>query len=222
MPTAKAIPGKTLLSPADHTLIMIDFQSQMAFATKSIDPVMLRNNAALVANAARIFNVSVIPTTVAEKTFSGPMFDEIKAAFPKAKFFDRTSMNTWEDKAVIEEVNRRGKGRIVLAGLWTSVCIVGPALSALDQGFEVHVITDACGDVSEEAHERAVERMVQAGARPMTSLQYLLELQRDWARSETYEATTGLATTFGGAYGLGIIYAKTMLGPHASEAGKAA
>jgi len=222
MPTAKPVPGKMLLSPTDHTLIMIDFQSQMAFATKSIDPVMLRNNAALVANAARIFNVSVIPTTVAEKTFSGPMFDEIKAAFPKARFFDRTSMNTWEDKAVIEEVNRIGKGRIVLAGLWTSVCIVGPALSARDQGFEVYVIADACGDVSDEAHDRAIERVVQAGARPMTSVQYLLELQRDWARTETYDAVTGLAKTFGGAYGLGIIYAKTMLGPHASEAGKAA
>jgi nicotinamidase-related amidase len=222
MPTAKPTPGKTLLSPTDHTLIMIDFQSQMAFATRSIDPVALRNNAALVANAARIFKVSVIPTTVAEKTFSGPMFDEIKAAFPKAKFFDRTSMNTWEDKAVIEEVNRIGKGRIVLAGLWTSVCIVGPALSALDQGFEVHVIADACGDVSDEAHERAIERVVQAGARPMTSLQYLLELQRDWARAETYDATTGLAKQFGGAYGLGVIYAKTMLPGHAGEAGIAA
>jgi nicotinamidase-related amidase len=214
MPTAKPTPGKTLLTAADHTLIMIDFQSQMAFATESIDAVLLRNNAALVANAARIFNVSTIPTTVAEKTFSGPMFDEIKAAFPKAKFFDRASMNTWEDKSVIEEVNRIGKGRIALAGLWTSVCIVGPALSALDQGFEVHVIGDACGDVSEEAHERAIQRMVQAGARPMTSLQYLLELQRDWARTETYDATTGLARTFGGAYGLGLIYAKTMFGAH--------
>jgi nicotinamidase-related amidase len=217
MPTAKAAPGKTLLSPRDHTLILIDFQSQMAFATKSIDPVMLRNNAALIANAARIFGVSTIPTTVAEKTFSGPMFDEIKAAFPKAKFFDRTSMNTWEDVAVIGEINRIGKGRIVLAGLWTSVCIVGPALSALDQGFEVYVIADACGDVSDEAHERAIARITQAGARPMTSLQYLLELQRDWARAETYEATTGLARTFGGAYGLGVIYAKAMLGPHARE-----
>src|ERR1700688_231332 len=108
MPTAKPAPGKTLLTPADHTLILIDFQSQMAFATKSIDPVMLRNNAALVANAAKIFNVSTIRTTVAAKTFSGPMFDEIKAAFPKAKFFDRTSMNTWEDKAVIGEINRIG------------------------------------------------------------------------------------------------------------------
>jgi nicotinamidase-related amidase len=222
MLTAQPLPGKTLLSPTDHALILIDFQSQMAFATKSIDPVVLRNNAALVANAARIFNVATIPTTVAEKTFSGPMFDEIKAAFPKAKFFDRTSMNTWEDKAVVDEVNRIGKERIVLAGLWTSVCIVGPTLSAIDQGFQVHVVTDACGDVSAEAHERAVERMVQAGARPMTALQYLLELQRDWARTATYEATTGLARTYGGAYGLGLIYAKTMLGPHASEAGNAA
>lgn len=222
MPTAKAVPGKLLLSPTDHTLILIDYEPQMAFAVKSIDAVELRNNAALVANAARIFNVSTIPTTVVEKTFSGPTFDEIKSALPKAKFLDRTSMNSWEDKGVIAEVNRIGKGRIVLAGLWTSVCIVGPALSALDQGFEVHVIADACGDVSEEAHERAIERVVQAGARPMTSLQYLLELQRDWARSETYDATTGLARQFGGAYGLGIIYAKTMLGGRASEAGQAA
>ena len=131
-------------------------------------------------------------------------------------------MNCWEDKSVIEEVNRIGKNRIVLAGLWTSVCIVGPALSALDQGFEVYVIADACGDVSTEAHDRAIERMVQAGAQPMTSLQYLLELQRDWARVETYDAVTGIAKIYGGAYGLGIIYAKTMLGEHASEAGKAA
>src|SRR5262252_3577244 len=104
MPIAKPAAGKTLLTPIDHTLILIDFQSQMAFATKSIDGVMLRNNAALLANAARIFNVAAIPTTVAEKTFSGPMFDEIKAAFPKATFIDRTTMNSWEDKAVIAEV----------------------------------------------------------------------------------------------------------------------
>ncbi len=84
------------------------------------------------------------------------------------------------------------------------------------------MIADACGDVSSEAHERAIERMVQAGARPITSLQYLLELQRDWARTETYDATTSLAKTFGGAYGIGVIYAKTMLGPHGTEAGKAA
>ncbi|MFG1192739.1 hydrolase [Xanthobacter flavus] len=205
-----------LLSPKDHTLIMIDFQSQMSFATKSIDAVNLRNNAALVARAAAGFGVSTILTTVAEKSFSGPMFSEITDAFPSEKLLDRTSMNTWEDEAVIARVNEIGKGRIVLSGLWTGVCIVGPALSAIEQGFEVYVIADACGDVSDEAHERAMQRMIQAGARPMTSLQYLLELQRDWARTATYDMTTGIAKTYGGAYGLGIIYAKTMFG--ASEA----
>ncbi|MCE3261185.1 MAG: chloroperoxidase [Pseudoduganella sp.] len=213
--TAKATPGSQLISPRDHTLIMIDHQSQMAFATHSIDAVQLRNNAALVAHAAAGFDVSTIVTTVAEKSFSGPVFDEIKSAFPGAEITDRTSMNTWEDENVIRRVNAIGKKRIVLAGLWTGVCIVGPALSALDQGFEVYVIADACGDVSVEAHERAMERMVQAGARPMTSLQYLLELQRDWARTDTYELTTGIAKKFGGAYGLGIIYAQTMF--HAKE-----
>lgn len=210
--TATPTPGKTLLNANDHTLVLIDFQSQMAFATKSIAPELLRNNAALVANAAAGFNVSTILTTVAEKSFSGPMFSEVTDAFPGKKLLDRTSMNTWEDAAVIDEINRIGKERLVFAGLWTSVCIVGPVLSAIDQGFEVYVITDASGDVSEEAHERAVERMVQAGARPITSLQYLLELQRDWARGETYDLTTGIARKWGGAYGLGITYAKTMFG----------
>jgi nicotinamidase-related amidase len=212
MTRANATPGRLLLSPADHTLILIDFQSQMAFATKSIDAVALRNNAAMVAKAAKGFGVSTILTTVAEKTFSGPMFAEIADAFPGEAMIDRTSMNTWEDENVIDRVNVIGKPRIVLAGLWTSVCIVGPALSALDQGFEVYVIADACGDVTDEAHERAMERMAQAGARPMTSLQYLLELQRDWARTDTYGLTTGIAKDHGGGYGLGIIYAKKMFG----------
>ncbi|MBB3120368.1 hydrolase [Pseudoduganella violacea] len=212
---ATPTPGALLLSPQDHTLIMIDHQSQMAFATHSIDAVALRNNAALVAHAAAGFKVSSIVTTVAEKSFSGPVFDEIKDAFPGAEITDRTSMNTWEDANVIARVNAIGKKRIVLAGLWTSVCIVGPALSALDQGFEVYVISDACGDVSAEAHDSAMQRMIQAGARPMTSLQYLLELQRDWARTDSYELTTGIAKKFGGAYGLGIIYAQTMF--HAKE-----
>lgn len=214
--TATPTPGKSLINADDHTLVMIDFQSQMAFATKSISTELLRNNAALVANAAAGFNVSTILTTVAVDSFSGPMFSEITDAFPGQPLLDRTSMNTWEDAAVIDEINRIGKERIIFAGLWTSVCIVGPVASAIDQGFDVYFISDACGDISEEAHERAVERMIQLGAKPMTSLQYLLELQRDWARTETYDMTTGIAKKWGGAYGLGITYAKTMFG--ASEA----
>lgn len=214
MTTAKATPGKELLNGADHALIMIDFQSQMAFATKSIDATTLRNNAALITKAAKVFKVPTILTTVAEKSFSGPMFSEITSVFSEQKLLDRTSMNTWEDKAVIAEVNRIGKSRLVFAGLWTSVCIVGPTLSALDQGYEVYVIADACGDISDEAHERAMQRMIQAGVKPMTSLQYLLELQRDWARTETYDATTTVAKENGGAYGLGVMYARAMFGAH--------
>jgi nicotinamidase-related amidase len=212
--TATPIPGAKLLTPVDHVLLMIDFQSQMAFATHSIDATTLRNNAALVAHAAAGFGVSTILTTVARDTFSGPMFPEIGEAFPGQAMLDRTSMNTWEDAAVIRRVNEIGKPRIVLTGLWTSVCIVGPALSALAQGFEVYVIADACGHVSAEAHDRAMDRMVQAGAQPMTSVQYLLELQRDWARAGTYEMTTGVARKYGGAYGLGLIYARQMFGAH--------
>lgn len=215
--TATPTAAKGLLTPNDHALILIDFQSQMAFATKSIAPELLRNNASLVAQAAAGFQVPTILTTVAEKSFSGPMFEEVTAPFPAQKLLDRTSMNTWEDATVIDEVNRMGKERLVFAGLWTSVCIVGPVLSALEQGFEAYVITDASGDISEEAHERAVARMVQVGARPITALQYLLELQRDWARAETYDLTTGIARKVGGAYGIGITYAKSMFG--ASEGG---
>jgi nicotinamidase-related amidase len=210
--TATPTPGPELLDPTNHALILIDFQSQMSFATKSIDAINLRNNAALISKAAAGFKVPTILTTVAEKSFSGPMFSEITDAFPGQKLLDRTSMNTWEDAAVIKQVNAIGRKRLVFAGLWTSVCIVGPTLSALAQGFEVYVIADACGDVSDEAHERAMQRMIQAGVRPMTSLQYLLELQRDWARTETYDLTTGIAKQVGGAYGLGITYAKAMFG----------
>jgi nicotinamidase-related amidase len=219
--SARPVPGRTLLTPDDHLLILIDHQSQMSFATKSIDMITLRSNTALVAESAKGFGVDTILTTVAEKTFSGPIFNEISDAFPNYPVIDRTTMNTWEDPRIAKRVNDIGKTRVVLAGLWTSVCIVGPALSALDQGFEVYVIADACGDVSAEAHERAMDRVVQAGARPMTSLQYLLELQRDWARSDTYGLTTGIAKVHGGAYGLGLIYANAVLPGH-TEADAAA
>jgi len=209
---ASPVPGKTLLTSKDHTLILIDHQSQMTFAVRSIDIGSLRANTAMVAKAAAGFGVSSIVTTVAEKSFSGPLFPEMIETFSSGPVYDRTSMNAWEDSQITNRVNDIGRGRLVFAGLWTSVCIVGPVLSAIEQGFEAYVITDACGDVSDEAHERAVARMIQAGARPMTSLQYMLELQRDWARAETYALTTGIAHDLAGGYGIGIQYAKTMFG----------
>lgn len=207
-------PASSLLAPSDHTLIMIDHQGQMGFAVRSIDISQLRTNAAMVAQAASGFGVSTVLTSVAEKTFSGPLFEEVRNPFPKLEAIDRTTMNCFEDQNVVDAVNAEGKQRLVLAGLWTSVCIAGPVLTALEQGYEVYVIADACGDVSTEAHTLAMSRMVEAGARPLTALAYLLELQRDWARGETYGLTTGIAAKLGGGYGLGIIYAGAMFGGH--------
>lgn len=206
-------PSPNLLSPDNHTLVLIDFEGQMAFATKSISMAELRTNTAIIAGASKIFDVPTIVTTVAEESFSGPVFPEIEEFYPQATsgYIDRTSMNTWEDEAAYKAITGTGKQKIVLAGLWTGVCIVGPALSALSEGYEVYAITDACGDVSTEAHERAVQRMVHEGVKPITSVQYLLELQRDWARQETYVAVTNLMKKYGGSYGLGIHYAHNML-----------
>ena len=206
-------PSVNLLSPENHALVLIDFEGQMAFATSSIQLSELRSNVAIICGASKIFNVPTIVTTVAEDSFAGPVFPEIEEFYPQATsgYIDRTSMNTWEDENAYKAITGTKKQKLVLAGLWTGVCIVGPALSALDENYEVFVITDACGDVSNEAHERAIQRMVHAGVKPITSIQYLLELQRDWARQETYVPVTNLMKKYGGSYGLGIQYAHKMV-----------
>ena len=204
-------PSAELLNPTNHALVLIDHESQMGFAVKNISIEELRSNTAIVAGASKIFNIPTVVTTVAEKSFSGPVFPEVSEFYPVGSYIDRTTMNTWEDVNAYKSILGKNKKRLVLAGLWTSVCIVGPALSAKAEGYDVYVITDACGDVSKEAHEMAINRMLQAGIKTMTSMQYLLELQRDWARGETYKAVTDLVKKYGGAYGIGIQYAQKML-----------
>lgn len=206
-------PSPELLNPTNHSLLLIDHEGQMAFATHSISTTELRNNVALVAGASKIFKVPTVVSTVAEKSFSGPVFPEIQEFYPESTsgYIDRTTMNTWEDVNAHKAITGKGKKKIVMAGLWTSVCIVGPVLSAISEGYDVYVITDASGDVSKEAHDQSITRMVQAGAKPITSLQYLLELQRDWARQETYKPVNDLVVKYGGAYGIGVQYAREML-----------
>ncbi|MCS3531364.1 hydrolase [Chryseobacterium sp. JUb7] len=206
-------PGKGLLNPTNHALVLIDHEGQMAFATKSISMEELRNNVALIAGGSKIFNIPTVVTTVAEKSFAGPVFPEISEVYPEATsgYVDRTTMNTWEDINAHKAITGKNKKKLVFAGLWTSVCIVGPVLSAIDEGYEVYVVTDASGDISKEAHDQSITRMVQAGAHPITSVQYVLELQRDWSRKETYKPVNDLMKKYGGAYGLGIQYAQDML-----------
>lgn len=203
--------SKELLNPTNHVLLMIDHESQMAFAVESQPIEELRNNTGLLSAAATLYNVPTVVTTVAEKSFSGPVFPEIREYFPdEKKYIDRTTMNSWEDKRVVAEIDATKKKKIVMAGLWTEVCTLSAALSALEDGYEVYVVTDASGGTSQEAHDMAIARMIQAGVKPITSLQYLLEIHRDWARSDKYADVVKISKRYGGAYGLGIDYIKTM------------
>jgi len=202
----------TLLTPDNCVFLLIDYQPQMAFAVKNIDGQTLINNAVGLAKAAKVFNVPTIITTVATKTFSGPMFSQLQEVYPDINPIDRTTMNSWEDDRVVAAVKKTGRKKIVMGGLWTEVCIVDPTIDSLQEGFEVYVVADACGGTSTMAHDMAMQRVVQAGAVPVTWLQVLLELQRDWARQKTYDAVMSVAKEHGGPYGVGIQYASAMLG----------
>ncbi len=203
--------SKELLNPTNHVLLLIDHESQMAFAVESQPIEELCNNSGLISGTAKIYEIPTVITTVAEKSFSGPVFPEIREYFPNSEeYIDRTTMNSWEDTRVVKAVGDFQKKKLVIAGLWTEVCVLTAALSALEDGYEVYVITDASGGISQEAHDMSIARMIQAGVKPMTSLQYLLEIHRDWARSDMYMEVLKISKKYGGAYGLGIDYIKTM------------
>jgi len=202
----------SLLDPSNCVFLLIDYQPQMAFAVRNIDGQTLVNNAVGLAKGAKIFGVPIVLTTVASKSFSGPMFSQLSEVYPDVVPIDRTTMNSWEDERVVAAIKKTGRKKIVMGGLWTEVCIVDPTIQSLQAGYEVYVVTDACGGTSTAAHDMAILRVVQAGAVPVTWLQVVLELQRDWARTKTYDAVMNLAEEHGGPYGIGIQYAHSMLG----------
>lgn len=201
-----------LLTPDNCTLILIDHQPQMFFGVESAHRQTIKNNVLGLAKAAKIFKVPTILTTVAASSFSGPLIPELQAVFPDQKPIDRTSMNSWEDKNLVAAVEKTKRKKLVIAALWTEVCLAFPALSALQAGYDVYAVTDASGATTVEAHEMAIQRMSQVGVIPVTWIQFLCELQRDWARQETYGPVTELVKEHGSAYGIGVFYAKAMLG----------
>ena len=200
-----------LLTPANHTLVLIDYQPQMLFGVTSIDRQSLKNNAVALAKAAKAFKVPMILTSVETQGFSGYIFPELLDVLPKQEIYERSSMNTWDDTRIKAEVKRLGRKKLVLAGLWTEVCISMPTLEALKDGYELYFVEDASGGTSPSAHAMAVQRMVQAGAVPLTWQQYMLELQRDWARKDTYDSTIAIVREHSGDYGSGVEYAYTMV-----------
>jgi nicotinamidase-related amidase len=215
--TASNIHG--LLTPADSVLALIDYQPQMAFGIQSHPRLSVLNNAVVLAKAAKLFNVPVVLSTVAAKSFSGEMLPEVRSIFPEQEPIDRTSMNSWEDTNFKKAIQKTGRKKLVIAGWWTEVCACLPVIQAMQEGYEVYVPTDACGDISLEAHERAVQRFVQAGAVPMTAFQLMFEWQRDWGRNETYEGCMDILKAHAD-YGIGVRYARGIMGEHANEGGK--
>jgi len=200
-----------LLTPANHTLVLIDYQPQMLFGVSSIDRQSLKNNAVALAKAAKAFKVPIILTSVETQGFSGYIFPELLDVLAKQEIYERSSMNTWDDTRIKAEIKRLGRKKLVLAGLWTEVCITMPTLEALKDGYDLYFVEDASGGTSVSAHGMAVQRMVQAGAAPLTWQQYMLELQRDWARKDTYDATIAIVREHSGGYGSGVEYAYTMV-----------
>ncbi|ERK09695.1 hydrolase [Serratia fonticola] len=200
-----------LLDPKNSALIFIDHQPQMAFGVANIDRQQLKNNVVALAKAGSIFNVPTIFTSVESESFSGYIWPELLAVHPELTPIERTSMNSWEDAAFVKAVEATGRKKLVISALWTEVCLTFPALMALEAGYEVYVVTDTSGGTSVDAHERAIDRMVQAGAVPVTWQQVLLEYQRDWARKETYDAVMDLVREHSGAYGMGVDYAYTLV-----------
>ena len=202
---------KGLLTPDNCVITLIDHQPQMMFGVGGVDRESIINHTVALGKAARVFEVPVVLTTVETKSFSGNLWPQIRAVFPEQPAIERSSMNAWDDKNFVAAIKATGRKKIVLAGLWTEVCVAFPGIQAIHDGYEVYVVEDCCGDVSQLAHDNAMKRVIQVGAKPVTSLQVMLELQRDWAEKDTYNAVMDIVKTHYGAYGVGVEYVYTMV-----------
>ena len=202
---------KGLLTPDNCVVTLIDHQPQMLFGVTNIDRQTLINNVVGLAKAARVFDVPLILSTVETKSFSGILWPQLQAIYPQQTPIERSSMNSWDDANFVAAVEKTGRKKIVLAGLWTEVCVTFPTIQAIHDGYEVYVVEDLCGDLDERTHRAAMRRVEQAGAKPVTWIQVMLEWQRNWAHRETYNAVMDIVKTHGGAYGMGVEYAYTMV-----------
>jgi nicotinamidase-related amidase len=201
-----------VLTPDNCQLIFIDQQPQMAFGVQSMDRQVLKNNTVGLAKAAKVFNIPTIITTVETESFSGHTYPELLDVFPGKDILERSSMNSWDDQKVRDALAANGKKKVIVSGLWTEVCNTTFALCAMLEGdYEIYMVADASGGTSKEAHDYAMQRMIQAGVIPVTWQQVLLEWQRDWAHRETYDAVMAVVREHSGAYGMGVDYAYTMV-----------
>jgi len=205
MPDSRYTGVANLLAPENCTLLLIDHQPSQLASVQSMDRTLLVSNVVGLAKSAKVFGVPTILSTVLEDR-GGFLFKDVQGVFPEQKTINRTTLNAWEDPRVVAAIKKTGRKKLVVAALWTEICLAYPVLSALAEDYAVYIVTDASGAVSVEAHERAVERMVQAGATPVTWIGFACELQRDWAREKTINGIADIMFTHGGTVGANIAW----------------
>jgi nicotinamidase-related amidase len=199
-----------LLTPEESVLALIDHQPFQVANLHSHEPTMVINNAIGLAKAAKVYDVPTILTTVLEER-GGLLLQGLQDVFPEQKPINRTFINTWQDERVVNAVKATGRKKLIIAGLWTEICVAMPAIQAAGEGFEVYVVTDASGGVSKEAHDMAVQRMIQAGITPITWMAVLGEWQRDWAREKTVPGAAEVQAQHGGASGVAFTWEMQLL-----------
>jgi len=199
-----------LLTPERSVLLLIDHQAFQFANLHSHEPTLIVNNVVGLAKAAKAFKVPTILTTVTEER-GGFLLKGIQDVFPAQKPINRTFINTWEDRRVVEAVKETGRRQLIIAALWTEVCLAMPVIQSLADGYDVFFVTDASGGVSREAHDMAVLRMVQAGAVPITWIAVMSEWQRDWAREATVPAIAEVTIAHGGASGIAFAWEQQLL-----------
>jgi nicotinamidase-related amidase len=203
-----------LLRPEDSVLVRIDHQPYQFANLHSHEPTMIVNNVIALAKTAKVFGVPTILSTVIEER-GGLLIKGLQDVFPEQKPINRTFINAWEDPKVTNAVKKSGRKQLVLAALYTEICLAMPAIQALDDGYDVFIVTDASGGVTAEAHDMAVRRMVAAGAVPITWLAVLGEWQRDWAREKTAAGLGGVVLEHGGGSAVALAWEFQLLATHA-------
>jgi nicotinamidase-related amidase len=205
-----------LVTPEESVLLLVDHQAFQFANLHSHEPTMVINNAVGLAKTAKVFGIPTILTTVLEER-GGLVIQQLQDVFPDQKPINRTTLNAWEDQRVVDAVEATGRKKLIIAGLYTEVCVAMPTLHALGDGYDVYVVTDASGGLSTEAHKRGVQRMVQAGAVPLTWDALVGDLQRDWARLETIQGVAEVQAQHGGGTAVAFAWETQLLNTPAPE-----
>ena len=207
---------ETLLTPENSAVILIDYQGFQFAGVNSHDPQTIVNNVVGLAKTAKVFKVPTLLTTVVEER-GGSIVKQLQDVFPDQKPMNRTFINAWEDKRIVDWAAKTGRKKLVMAALWTEISLTFPVVHALGDGYEVYVVSDASGGVSPEAHEMAFQRMIQAGAVPLTWGVLFFEWQRDWARESTAPGLAPIIVEHAGAAGTSFLWEQQLLGQTGSN-----